>query len=99
MVSKIKQINNNHVVVCDYINNGEYIYKFYSYSTLIATYNTEKKTIELTDSWNYSRTTQKYLKTFLNDFCSVYYDGKKELINIINKGYYLNNKINICIKL
>lgn len=54
----ITQMANNQIVE---INNNEQ--KFYSYSSLIAT-KKNNKTV-LTNKWDYSRTTTKYLCRFL----------------------------------
>lgn len=81
----LKQLANNQVVVCEG-NYGEYKYEFYSYGTLIATYEEETRRLTLTEYYDYSRTTSKYLKVFLNDYCNFYYNNTQELRKIIQKG-------------
>ena len=88
-MKKIKQIANNQVVLCDYIEYGNIKYEFYSYGTLIATYYSDckgKQKIELTSLYDYSKTTSKYLKVFLQDYCNFYYKDTKELKKIISEG-------------
>lgn len=88
-MKKIKQIANNQVVLCDYIEYGNIKYEFYSYGTLIATYYSDykgKQKIELTSYYDYSKTTSKYLKVFLQEYCGFYYKDTKELRGLIEKG-------------
>lgn len=88
-MKKIKQIANNQIVLCDYIEYGNIKYEFYSYGTLIATYYSDckgKQKIELTEYYDYSKTTSKYLKVFLQEYCNFYYKDTKELKKLINEG-------------
>ena len=88
-MKKIKQIANNQVVLCDYIEYGNIKYEFYSYGTLIATYYSDckgKQKIELTSYYDYSKTTSKWLKVFLQEYCNFYYKDTKELKKLINEG-------------
>lgn len=89
----LKQLANNQVVICDNISYGLYEYEFYSYGTLIARYRTtrginenNKDTLQLTEYYDYSRTTSKYLKIFLNEYCGLWYDNTKELRKMIEQG-------------
>ena len=89
----LKQLANNQVVICDNISYGLYEYEFYSYGTLIARYRTtrginenNKDTLQLTEYYDYSRTTSKYLKIFLNEYCGLWYDNTKELRKYIKNG-------------
>lgn len=86
----LKQIASNQVVICEG-NYGEYKYEFYSYGTLIATYEVainEGKTskLALTEYYDYSRTTSKYLKIFLSEYCGILYGDKKDLNKMIKEG-------------
>lgn len=62
---------------------------FFSYGTFIASYkrlgNNEKE-LTLTSYYDYSRTTSKYLKIFLNDYCYFYYNNTNELRKMIKQG-------------
>lgn len=89
---KLEQIANNQVVITR-CTNGEYAcyYEFYSYGTLIAIYKAphsfdDKSELILTSYYDYSRTTSKYLKIFLDDYCNFYYKDTKELTKLIQKG-------------
>lgn len=89
----LKQLANNQVVICETLGEfGVYQYEFYSYGTHIATYRegkgiySEKDTLLLTEYYDYSRTTSKYLKIFLQDFCGVWYKDTNELRKYIKQG-------------
>ena len=88
-MKKIRRLANNQIVVCENVNYQQCRYEFYSYGTLIATYYSDckgKQKIELTSYYDYSKTTSKYLKVFLQDYCSFYYKDTKELKKLINEG-------------
>ena len=83
-MKKIKQITNNQIVVIE-----ENKKMFFSYGSYIATYYSDckgKQKIELTSYYDYSKTTSKYLKVFLQDYCGFYYKDTKELKKLINEG-------------
>lgn len=92
---KLITLQKNQIIVCgntiytDQEFSAHYI--FYSYDTLIAEYlgsmdNDTKDIIHLTNKYNYSKTTLKYLKVFLNKYCNIYYKDKKELEKLIKEG-------------
>lgn len=84
----LKQLANNQVVICEG-TYGEYKYEFYSYGSFIASYKwlgSNKKELTLSSLYDYSRTTSKYLKIFLQDYCDIYYEDKKELNKMIRNG-------------
>jgi hypothetical protein len=89
---KLEQIANNQVVITR-CTGGEYAYhyEFFSYNSLIAIYKAphchdDKSELMLSSLYNYSKTTSKYLKIFLNDYCNFYYKDTKELTKLIDKG-------------
>lgn len=89
MEKSLKQLANNQVVISEYIDYGEIRYEFYSYGSLIAVYYTahdKKETLILTDLYDYSRTTSKWLKVFLNDICYFDYKDTNELRKLIKQG-------------
>lgn len=65
------------------INMGEYK-AFYSYESLIAVYNTEECKVYLKENmWDYSNTTRKYFKKFLEEHTCIPYNNKKMFLNLI----------------
>ena len=87
-MKNIKQLANNQIVVCEG-NYQQYKYEFFSYGTLIATYYGNIEDVEkliLTTYYDYSKTTSKWLKIFLNDYCNVYYKDTNELRKLIKQG-------------
>lgn len=63
--------------------------KFFSYGSFIASYKwlgSNQKELTLSNLYDYSRTTSKYLKIFLNEYCYFYYDNTNELRKMIKKG-------------
>lgn len=94
--------NNNQIVICERISSAIYEYEFYSYGTLIAIYRTireisedNKDTLQLTEYYDYSRTTSKYLKIFLQQYCGIWYEDKKDLTKMIKDGGIGNVSIEV----
>lgn len=57
---------------------------FQSYTTLIAIYNPITKELKVNWSkWDYSKTTMKHLKVFINDFTCYEYENKAQFLNLI----------------
>lgn len=64
-------------------NGNERLFK--SYGTNIAIYDVFKKELTLTEDWEYSRTTLKYLRQFINT-CTIYKcDSKKDIEKLIEE--------------
>lgn len=72
--------NKNNLIIEKNSNN----YIFYSYSSLIAIYNENTKKLRLTKLWNYSQTTLKQLKNFINNYTCYNYSSKKEFEKLID---------------
>lgn len=84
----LQQLANNQIAIYE-STRGKAVHEFYSYGTFIARYEillNEKNKLTLSSYYDYSRTTSKYLKIFLNDYCDFYYKDTKELTRLINKG-------------
>lgn len=62
---------------------------FQSYNSTIAIINRHEKTLTLWTDYDYSKTTSKHLKLFLNDYLHFYYETKKQLEKAI-KDWFLN---------
>ena len=87
-VKNIKNIKGNKVVNQFILDDGKYTY-FQSYDTIIARYkNTDPDIIHLdVNSWDYSRTTLKYLSQFLYDYL-LHNVNKKIILEYIENGKY-----------
>ena len=84
-MKKCFNIANNQIVVLEdnkkmFFSYGSYIAS-YEYNDIDNTY-----TLTLTSLYDYSRTTSKWLKIFLQDYCGFYYKDTKELKKLINEG-------------
>lgn len=84
-MKKCFNIANNQIVVIEdnkkmFFSYGSYIAS-YEYNDIDNTY-----TLTLTSLYDYSRTTSKWLKVFLQDYCNFYYDNTNELRKMIQKG-------------
>ena len=69
---KIKQLANNQVVI---MANGKT--SFHSYNTKIATA-TNKTLVLHNNKWDYSNTTRKYFKQYVNRFTSFRYKDRQD---------------------
>ena len=78
MKLKVSSIQNNQYII--EFNTELY---FQSYDTLIAKIENNGE-ITLSDDWNYSRTTSKYLYKFLRTYSSFYWiKSKKDILKLI----------------
>jgi ribonucleotide reductase beta subunit family protein with ferritin-like domain len=84
MKLKVSSLQNNQYVV----TIGSEIY-FQSYETIIAKVDKNKNVI-LSNYWNYSRTTLKWLKVFLQKYTEFYPQTKKDIERLI-----LNKKVKL----
>lgn len=71
--------NKNNMIILQKDDDLE----FYSYNSLIAIFCVKK--LVLTKEWNYSQTTLKQLKYFINNYTSYKYESKKQFIEEIKK--------------
>lgn len=67
--------NKNNLVIME--DEAELL-QFFSYNKHIATYDKFNKKLYLGFLWNYSQTTLKQLKNFINNYTCFYYDNKKQ---------------------
>lgn len=79
--------NRNNMLITERKN----IYRFYSYNSLISEYHKESKKLVLTYLWDFSQTTLKQLKNFVNNYTCFNYENKKQFEQEIEK----NNNIMI----
>lgn len=84
-MKKCFNIANNQIIVIE--DNKK---MFFSYGSYIASYEyndvNNTYTLTLTSLYDYSKTTSKYLKVFLQEYCGFYYKDTKELKKLINEG-------------
>ena len=84
-MKKCFNIANNQIIVIE--DNKK---MFFSYGSYIASYEyndvNNTYTLTLTSLYDYSKTTSKYLKVFLQDYCGFHYKDTKELKKLINEG-------------
>ena len=81
---KVYQLANKNQFVIEYSIDGVLVTCFQSYSTLIAIY--DRSTTELylnNDYWDYSKTTLKHFKMFLNEWTIYNYESKQQFIKVI----------------
>lgn len=71
--------NKSNMIILQKDDNTE----FYSYNSLIAIFC--GKELVLTKKWNYSQTTLKQLKYFINNYTCFNYETKKQFIEEIKK--------------
>lgn len=71
-------LNNNHVVI-DRADRVE----LYSYESFICYYDKENNTLHINNMWDYSNTTRKYFKKFVNDYTCFTYDSKARFLRLI----------------
>ncbi len=80
--------NKNNMLILD---NGDFI-DFISYTTHIARYHKPKQILALNENyWDYSQTTLKQLKSFINLYTNFKYITKKDFETEIK----INNKIKL----
>lgn len=84
---KVEQLANKNQFVITYTKfSGYRVYSFQSYSSLIAVYDYEDNKLYINwRKWDYSKTTLKHLKMFVNEWTSFRYETKQqfscELVN------------------
>lgn len=82
--TKVYQLANKNQFVIEYQLNDTLVSCFQSYTSLIAIYDryTEKLYINA-DMWDYSKTTLKHLKMFINEWTIWDYDNKSQFEKMI----------------
>lgn len=71
---------NNQVVIEEEESNT-----FYSYNSCIASYNVMTSVLTLNENlWDYSNTTRKYFKEFINNFTELSFESKKQFLKEID---------------
>jgi len=59
---------------------------FQSYRSLIAEYSEDTTDLKIYTDWDYSRTTMKYLKQFINEETNYTYENKKQFEKLIEEN-------------
>lgn len=80
--SKSYFLNPNHIVIED-----SDVAVFYSYESFICYFDKNEEMLHLnSDMWDYSNTTRKYFKKFINDFTNLTYDTKAKFLSLIDSS-------------
>ena len=77
----VQQLANNQFVINT--KNGKY---FQSYNSVVCKIDKSTNKVTLSNHWDYSVTTRKYLYRFLNEKTSLGKLNKKEVKTLISKG-------------
>lgn len=77
----VQQLANNQFVI-----NTENATYLQSYNSVVCKIDKSTNKVTLSNHWNYSVTTSKYLYRFLNENTSLGKLNKKEVKNLISKG-------------
>ena len=63
------------------------VVRFYSYGRIIADWdNTTKVLIIYDDTWDYSNTTRRYFKQFINEYTDYEYEDKKKFEKLLREN-------------
>lgn len=90
MVQNLIGLQGNPVVNQFVIETSKYIY-FQSYKSVICKYDKQTGKITLSQHWDYSTTTAKYLYKFLRTWCYQYVEKRQDVLSHIkNKEYTLS---------
>ena len=78
--TKVSQLENKNQFIIQYVtDDGHTILCFQSYTTLIAIYDYKTKEIAINwVMWDYSKTTSKHLKIFINRYTPYNYENKHQ---------------------
>lgn len=88
----VQQLENKNQFVITYSINGVTYWAFQSYYSLICIYCPSTKEMLLNNSkWDYSKTTLKHLKIFINEWTCYNYENKAQFM----KQYLFNKCENI----
>lgn len=89
---KMKKTNIHYLASNQVVIVSPERYMFFSYNAQIAEYNLKEKRLVLSEKWNFSRTTLKYLSVFFENYdilCGKVKIGtgfKKSVENLIKSG-------------
>ena len=78
----VSQLENKNQFVIYYKDSEKNYVCFQSYRTLIAIYSYNKLYINWS-YWDYSKTTSKHLKIFINEYTNFKYEDKKQFLKLI----------------
>ena len=82
----VQQLENKNQFVITYCDNDITYWAFQSYYSLICVYcPSTKEMIVNNNKWDYSKTTLKHLKLFINDFTCYRYENKTQFTYFLYK--------------
>ncbi len=83
----VVQLANKNQFVITYSKDGELIKCFQSYKSLVAVYDVANKVLFVSWLyWDYSKTTLKHFKMFVNEYTSFTYETKQQFIKEIKNN-------------
>ena len=80
---RVEQLANKNQFVIEYndYTKNQKLITFQSYRTIICYYNPMTKSLYVNwHKWDYSKTTMKHLKMFINDYTCYHYDNKQQFM-------------------
>lgn len=83
---KVQQLENKNQFVITYRKplHPFNVYSFQSNDSLIAIYDVEEEKLYINwQKWDYSKTTMKHLKIFINDWTSFTYENKHQFARLV----------------
>ena len=88
---KVENFEHKNQFIITYVDNeGTKYLCFQSYKTLIAVFTTtpdyKHELIISWQNWDYSKTTLKHLKWFINRFTGFHYENKQQFITVLKSG-------------
>lgn len=86
--TRVFQLKNKNQFIIEFIKPSNFsVICFQSYKTLIAIYDYETKQLLINwKYWDYSKTTLKHLKLFINEYTYFKYDNKQQFLNEIRNN-------------
>ncbi|MBO7692520.1 MAG: hypothetical protein J6T10_07815 [Methanobrevibacter sp.] len=85
--TKVNQLENKNQFIIQYVCDGHTLLAFQSYTTLVAIWDYTTKDLYINwVMWDYSKTTLKHLKIFINRYTSYTYENKAQFLKEIIKS-------------
>ena len=82
---------NQFVIIYEDENKGQRLHCFQSYQSLIAVYDKATGNLFINwDKWDYSKTTLKHLKMFINEWTSFIYETKAQFLKEMQTNWHIS---------
>ena len=87
----VEQLANKNQFVVRYMSGDKLLVCFQSYRSLVAVYDTQDDILYVSwQYWDYSKTTSKHFKIFVNEYTPFTYDSKAQFIKEIKNNSQIN---------